>query len=119
LAARAWDEVRARYPDAATARLVPELVRDLIGRMVSDVLAETERRIAEAGVRSIEEVRAAGRPLAGFSAEMAADERALKAFLHARMYDAPSVQAVRAEAQRLLAALFQAYRADPALLPAE
>jgi dGTPase len=35
------------------------------------------------------------------------------------MYDAPSVQAVRAEAQRLLAALFEAYRADPQLLPAE
>ncbi len=31
---------------------------------------------------------------------MAAEERALKAFLHARMYDAPAVQAVRAEAQR-------------------
>jgi dGTPase len=51
LAAQAWDEVRARYPDAATARLIPELVRDLIGRMVGDVLAETERRIADAGVR--------------------------------------------------------------------
>jgi len=119
LAASAWEEVRARYPHAETARLVPELVRDLIGRMVGDVLAETDRRIAEAGVGSIEEVRAAGRPLAGFSAEMAAEERALKAFLHARMYDAPSVQRVRAEAQRLLGALFEAYCADPALLPAE
>jgi dGTPase len=29
------------------------------------------------------------------------------------------VQAVRAEAQRLLAALFEAYRADPQLLPSE
>jgi dGTPase len=35
------------------------------------------------------------------------------------MYEAPSVRAVRAEAQRLLAALFEAYRADPGRLPPE
>ena len=33
------------------------------------------------------------------------------------MYDAPPVQAVRAEAQAILAALFAAYRDDPARLP--
>ena len=119
LAKRAWEAVRARYPDVEEARLVPELVRDLIGRMVGDVLDETRRRVADAGVASFDEVRAAGRPLAGFSAAMAAEEAALKAFLHARMYDAPSVQAVRAEAQRLLADLFDAYRAESGLLPAE
>jgi dGTPase len=117
LVARAWDEVRARHPDADEARLIPELIRDLIGRMVNDVLAETQRRAA--GVGSIEEVRGAGRPLAGFSGQMAAEERTLKAFLHARMYDAPAVKAVRAEAQAMLAKLFEAYRADPARLPPE
>jgi dGTPase len=119
LARRAWEQVRTRHPDVEEARLVPELVRDLIGRMVNDVLGETRRRVEHSGVRSIEAVRAARRPLAGFSEEMAVEERALKAFLHARMYEAPSVQGVRAEAQRLLAALFHAYRADPALLPPE
>jgi dGTPase len=119
LVGRAWAAVRARHPGMKEARLVPELVRDLIGRMVNDVLGETRRRIALSGVDSVEAVRAAGRPLAGFSDEMAADERALKSFLHARMYEAPSVKAVRAEAQRMLAALFEAYRADPHRLPPE
>jgi dGTPase len=119
LVRRAWETVRARHPGVAEARLVPELVRDLIGRMVNDVLAETQRRIEGSGVQSAEAVRAAGRPLAGFSDAMAAEERALKTFLHERMYDAPSVQAVRTEAQRMLAALFEAYRADPGRLPPE
>jgi len=119
LAREAWERVRARHPEVEESRLIPELVRDLIGRMVNDVLAETRRRIVQSGVRSIEEVRAAGRPLAGFSAEMAEGERALKSFLHALMYEAASVRAVRAEAQRLLAGLFDAYRADPGLLPSE
>jgi dGTPase len=117
LAARAWTAVKARHPGLADARLLPELVRDLIGAMVDDVLAETRTRAA--GMASAADVRAAGRPLAGFSAAMAAEERALKAFLHARMYEAPPVQAVRAEAQQVLAALFEAYRADPRKLPEE
>jgi dGTPase len=117
LVARGWAAVRARYPEAEEVRLLPELVRHLIGAMVNDVLAETERRCA--GMTSIEAVREAGRPLAGFSPEMAAEERVLKGFLHTRMYDALAVKAVRVEAQKLLERLFAAYRDDPALLPAE
>jgi dGTPase len=117
LVGRTWGAVRARYPDVAEQRLVPELVRELIGLMVADVLAETRRRTE--GISSVEAVRAAGRPLAGFSHWLAPGERALKRFLYARMYDAPEVKAVRSEAQALLARLFEAYRADPGLLPPE
>ena len=118
LAARTWKAVRERFPDVADDRLAPELVRDQIGLMVRDVLDETRRRLDEAGVTSAEEVRAAGTALAGFSSAMAAEERALKAFLYARMYNAPRVEAVRVEAQRVLANLAAAYRADPGRLPA-
>jgi dGTPase len=109
LVTRTWGAVKARYPGFDESRLVPELVRDLIGLMVNDVLAETRRRVAEAakGAR------------AGFSAGLAAEEGALKAFLHAHMYDAPQVRAVREEAKALLARLFAAYAAEPALLPEE
>jgi dGTPase len=48
---------------------------------------------------------------------LAAEERALKRFLNARMYNAPPVTAVRDEAQRVLAGLFAAYRDDPGRLP--
>jgi dGTPase len=115
IVARIWDAVTARHPRIEPERLVRELIRDLIGTMVNDVLAETRRRCS--GISSIDEVRSAGRGLAAFSAEMVAEERALKAFLYAHMYDAPSVRAVRGEAQAVLAALFDAYCADPALLP--
>jgi dGTPase len=119
LVRRGWEAVVRRYPDVAEARLVPEMVRDQIGLMVNDVLAETVARVAAAGARSAEDVRAAGRALAGFSAALAEDEGALKSFLYARMYNAPAVVVVRAEAQRVLAGLADAYAADPGLLPAE
>jgi dGTPase len=117
LIARAWGAVRRRFPDVEEARLVPELVRDLIGSMVTDVLGETTRRVADAGAKDVEDVRDAGRALAGFSEALASEERVLKRFLHARMYNAPPVLAVRDEAQRVLAGLFAAYRGDPGRLP--
>ncbi len=115
--AGAWAVVRARYPDIPEERLHPELVREQIGLMVNDVIAETRRRIEEAGIESVEDVRGAGRALAGFSEEMAAAERRLKTFLYANMYRSPPLLAVQAEAKRVVANLFAAYRDTPALIP--
>jgi dGTPase len=112
-----WRTVRDRFPGVGEERLIPELIRDLIGLMVNDVLEETKHRAAEAGVGSADDVRRAGRSLAGFSAALQEQERALKAFLHACMYDAAPVQAVRGRAQQVLAGLFAAYRDDPRRLP--
>ncbi|HLL29851.1 MAG TPA: deoxyguanosinetriphosphate triphosphohydrolase [Allosphingosinicella sp.] len=117
MVARAWNEVRARFPDVDEARLVPELVRDQIGLMVGDVLEETARRLERVPVETADDVRNAGRPLAGFSPALAAEEAELKRFLHARMYNAPPVTAVRDQAQGVVAGLFAAYRDDPARLP--
>ena len=115
--AAAWAAVRARYPDLPEARLTSELVRDQIGIMANDLLGETRRRIAESGVDSAEDVRAAGGALVGFSSEIAVQERQLKTFLYARLYNSPRVAAVKAEAQRVVANLYAAYRGDPRLLP--
>jgi len=112
-----WDAVGKRHSGISTEKQQRALVRDLIGTMVEDVLGETERRVVEAGVATIDEVRSAGRQLAGFSQALAAQERELKRFLHARLYDLPELQPVRAEAERVVADLAAAYRKDPSLLP--
>jgi dGTPase len=114
---RLWDAIGERHPGIALEKRQRALVRDMIGTMVGDVLAETERRVRDAGVETIEEVRAAGRQLAGFSDALAAEERELKRFLYARLYGLPELMPIREEAQRVVADLAAAYRADPALLP--
>ncbi len=119
LVERCWRGVRGRYPDIAEERLLSELVRDQIGVMVNDVLEETRTRVAQSGVGRVEDVRLAARPHAGFSPAMAGEERQLKRFLYKRMYESAPVEAVRIEAQRVLAGLFEAYRQDPSLLPPE
>ncbi len=117
LVQRHWDAIGARHPGLAADRKLRALVRDQIGSMVGDLLTETQARIEAAGVETIEDVRAAGRALVGFSETMAAEERALKRFLYANLYNAPPLQPVRTEAQRVVANLAEAYLGDPALLP--
>lgn len=114
---RHWAAIRDRHPGLDRDRGQRALVRDLIGTMVSDVLDETRRRVGASGVATIEEVRAAGRPLAAFSDPLWSEEQALKRFLYAKLYGAPELVAVLREAERVVAGLAAAYRADPGLLP--
>jgi dGTPase len=117
LVARHWREIERRHGEVAPEKKQRALVRDMIGTMVGDVLAETARGVAESGVQDIDDVRGAGRPLVGFSAALAEEERALKRFLYARLYNASALVPVRDEAQRVIANLAAAYRDDPRLLP--
>ena len=115
--ARGWDAVRRRFPDVPAARLVSELVRSQIGAMVRDLLSETRVRLERIG--DIADVRAAGRCLVGFSPEMREDERVLKRFMYANLYHHPrQLEAARA-AEGIVAGLFAAYSADPALMPGD
>jgi dGTPase len=116
---RHWDEIDRRHPGLSTGKKLRALVRDQIGTMVGDLIAETRRRVADAGVVSPEDVRSAGRQLAGFSPALSDEEKALKRFLYTRLYNAAELVPVRTEAQRVVANLFAAYRDTPSLLPSD
>jgi dGTPase len=113
---RLWKAIGERYPGLSIEKRQRALVRDMIGHMVGDVLAETERRVRDSGVQTIDDVRAAG-ALAGFSDALAAEERELKRFLYDRLYGLPELKPVRVEAERVVANLAAAYRSNPNLLP--
>ena len=112
-----WDEIEVRHPGLERSRKQKALVRDGIGAMVGDVLAETRRRIAESGVETIGEVRAAGLQLAGFSDKMKDAERALKRHLYAHLYDHEALRPIRVEAQRIVSDLSQYFIDNPQCLP--
>lgn len=119
LVAKSWERVRARYPDLPAERLLRELVREQIGLMVMDLIDHSRASIAASGVESADDVRAAGRPLIGFSPEMAAMERELKRFMYASLYHHPSQLAAADRARVVVTDLFDAYQANPALMPVE
>ena len=116
LVKRSWDAVRGRHPDLPETRLVRELIREQIGLMVNDLIAATQARIAEAGVASVEDVRAAGRALVGFSPDMTVAERALKRANYTNLYHHPEQLAASERARIILTDLFTAYQTTPSLM---
>jgi len=119
MVARGWEAARARFPDIAPALLAGELVRGQIGLMVNDLIAETGRRVAASGVASVEDVRAAGTALAGFSPGMREDERDLKRFMYANLYHHPRQLEAASVAATIVSGLFDGYCATPDALPEE
>ena len=112
-----WDKVRARYPDVPAPRLLGELVREQIGCMVNDLLAESRCRLDAAAPGSVEDVRAAGRALIGFSDDMAGREKALTRFMYANLYHHPQQLDIAARTGRVISGLADVYKADPGRLP--
>ena len=117
LVAESWAVATARWPGCPPSRLVSELVREGIGRMVKDLIAESRRRFAFAAPASVDAVRGAAGPLIGFSPAMAAAERALKRTMYARLYHHPRQLEVAEKAGQVIAGLADAYLAEPTLLP--
>lgn len=113
--AQLWRAVEKRHPHAHRDRQLRELVRDQIGVMVRDVVDHTRK--GAAGLRSAEEVREAGRPIAGFSGTMAVEERRLKAFLYDNLYYHPDQIATAERARDVIARLYAAYSQDERTLP--
>ena len=111
-----WRAIERRFPLAPQDRRLRELVRSQIGWMVNDVLAETRRRVE--GMDSPGAVRAAARPSAAFSADLAGQERRLKAFMYERLYHHPQQLAAAESARRVTAELYAAYAQDPGLMEA-
>ena len=116
LYARHAAAARAEFPAISGRRLVHETVRRMIGDLVGDLLAESMRRIREAGVASLEEVRAAP-ALIGFSPAMQAANRELKVFLRENLYRHYQVLRMTNKARRIIGELFAAFTSDTRLLP--
>ncbi len=109
--------VRNRYPALDPVRTGHELMRRQITHMVEDVIATATANIAEIDPQSPDDVHAAGRAMVTFSVEMGAAEKSLKAFLYKNLYRADEVMRVRADADQVVRDLFDAYFADPAIMP--
>jgi dGTPase len=114
-----FEGVAAQYPGIEDPRLIHEAIRRVIDRMVGDLVVETRRHLAASGVKSADEVRALGAPVAAFSAEMRHNDRALKDFLLERMYRHHRVNRMSAKAHRVVHDLFGLYLAEPQCLPSE
>lgn len=116
--ARHRREVKAEYPELAGRRELYETIRLMITSMTADLVQTSGRLIEEAAPACIDDVRA-GPPLIRFSDKMRAETTELKRFLHANLYRHFQVNRMRVKASRVVRELFDAFMADPVLLPTD
>ncbi len=95
------------------------LVRRLLGVLIHDVVIETGNRLAAVGCESPEDVRTYPNKIVGLSTTMDGMVQELKAYLYTNLYQHPRVIRMQIKAERIITALFNAYRAEPRQLPYE
>ena len=96
-----------------------EIIRELIGITVTDVIKTTSARLDENGIDSPEKAQLHAKNLVGYSAEIAPKVAALKKFLFNNMYRHYRLVRMQDKAERFLSDLFKAYVREPKMLPGE
>ncbi len=115
----AFDDARKRFPDASEDRIIHEVIRDLIGIMIVDVINETNRRVENAAPKSADDVRALDHAVVTFSDSFREKERPLRKFLFENMYRHYKVNRMMGQASRVVQELFELFIEDPEILPTE
>lgn len=109
--------VRELAPDAESGRAFYEVTRRMITVMVTDLVAESRRRLAALAPGSPDDIRNAGVATVAFSEPMTVELAALKAYLFRAVYHHRKVMTVMDEAERIVRALFGRYNSDAQALP--
>jgi dGTPase len=115
--AQAGERVQEHTPGLSGHPLRVAVVRELLAWQITDLLEETARRLAAAGIRSVADVRAAAAPLVGLTPAVQELKAGLEQFLHNRVYRHHRVLTLTANGTRVLQALFHEFAGNPALLP--
>jgi dGTPase len=111
------DRARARWPQADPRRVRTVALRGLINVLVTDLIETTAETVHVAGVVTVDDVRSAGRLLAGLSPGLAAQNLELKTYLRTHLYQHHRIERMKDKASRVLHALCERYLENPRLLP--
>jgi dGTPase len=114
----AYERVHAEHRVAAEKLKFNEALKNVLGKLATDLIETTRQNIRAAGVETVEDVRRYPTRLAGFSGEAAARNAELKRFLFAHVYEQPEVTEDRDRSVRCLAELFRFYMETPGSMPA-
>lgn len=112
-------QVENEWPDCEPKIIIFEVIREMIGVMIEDVLGETRRRLKALNPSSVEDVRMAGHAMVAFSDPMRDKVDGLREFLYENMYRHYTVRRMRMKVSRVVRDLYEAFMDEYHLLPPE
>ncbi|HAZ61384.1 MAG TPA: deoxyguanosinetriphosphate triphosphohydrolase [Gammaproteobacteria bacterium] len=117
--ARAAVAVQRQWPQLDDRRLMHEVIRRSIDANVTDLIRNSQERLADARVTCPGDVQAFGEPLVALSPAMREHHLAVKRFLRDALYQHHRVHRMAMKGRRLVRELFAAFADEPRLLPPE
>ena len=105
--ARHRHQVELAFPGINGRRAINETIRRMINALIVDVIDASQKRIAAAQLKTIDDVRNAP-ALIAFSDEMRAEAALLKRFLRENLYRHFQVNRMTSKARRIVTELFDA-----------
>ena len=103
--------------DIDLKRLVNEIKRFIISKLIDDLIAETKKNIKFIKPKSAHDVRQLSRPLISFSKQMDLYIDEIRKFLMSKMYKHWKINIMTSKAKRILTELFNLYFNENNLLP--
>jgi dGTPase len=109
--------LKTEMPDMELRYLVHEMIREMIGKMVNDVLEQTRANLEEVHPQTPDDIRHCGKQIVAFSEEMREQVDELRSFLFDRMYRHYSINRIWLKVERIVTDLFDAFTKNYRLLP--
>jgi dGTPase len=114
---RYYVEAEAKYPDAPEKLKFNEALKRILDRFVTDLIEHTQRRVDQAGVTTLDELRRYPDRLAAFSPEVETERREAKEFLSGALYNIKQLEPEKRQAEKVITEVFSHLMAHPEALP--
>ncbi len=114
---RFYREVEQIYPDAPEKLKFNEALKRILNRFVGDLIINTQVRLQEAKIQTLDDVRHHSDRLAAFSPTVEAERKQSKEFLYENLYYSPSLSGEKEDAERIVKELFAFWMDHPESLP--
>jgi len=114
-----FEKVCKKFPSLSDELKARATIKELINLLVSDLLVQSEKNIAEKNIQNVKDVREKGAQLIGFSEKVKKQTTQLKRFLFSNLYRHYRVERMAVKAGRILTDLFGAYLNNPKILSSE
>src|SRR5574339_225454 len=92
------------------------MIRQLVGILITDMIEATDKRLKDSKVKSALDIQKLKHNVIGYSEELQRRNRELTDFLFKHLYRHYGVVRMSVKAEKLISDMFNAYRAEPAIL---
>jgi dGTPase len=112
-----YSEAERTWPDVPEKLRFNEALKRMLDRFAGDLIRNTQQRIANAGIKTLQEVRANSCRLVALSLAVEEERRQTKEFLYKNLYFSAALDPEKNDAERVIGELFDYWMGKPEHLP--